>query len=60
TIPKFSIANFVNIIMYQHYLYILENLTVVKECLIAKCYPISTILKLQPGGYLTLANYNAL
>ena len=60
TIPKFSAANFVNVTMCQHYPYALEDLTVVEECLIAKCHPVGTILKLRPGGHSTPANYNAL
>jgi hypothetical protein len=60
TIPKFSAANFVNITMCQDYPSALKDLTVVEECLIAKCHPVGTILKLRPGGYSSPANYNAL
>ena len=59
-IPKFSAANFVNITMCQDYPSALEDLTAVEECLIAKCHPVGTILKLRPGGHLTPACYNAL
>src|SRR5947209_8763738 len=59
-IPKFSAANFVNITMCQGYPSALEDLTAVEECLIAKCHPVGTILKLRPGGHSTPACYNAL
>ena len=59
-IPKFSAANFVNITMCQGYPSALEDLTAVEECLIAKYYPVGTILKLRPESYLTPAYYNIL
>jgi hypothetical protein len=59
-IPKFSATNFVNITMCQSYPSALEDLTAVEECLIAKCHPVGTILKLRPGGHSTPACYNAL
>ena len=60
TVPKFSAANCVNVTTCQHYPSALEGLTAVEECLIAKCHPVGTILKLRPGGHSTPANYNAL
>src|SRR5947209_3292826 len=59
-IPKFSAANFVNLTMCQHYPSALEDLTAVEECLIAKCHPVGTIIKLRPGGHSSPTNYNAL
>src|SRR5271163_2880415 len=59
-IPKFSAKNLVNVTMCQYYPAALEDLTVVEECLIAKCHPIGTILKLRPGGRPSPASYNAL
>src|SRR5436190_4665185 len=59
-IPKFSAKNLVNVTMCQHYPPALEDLTPIEECLIAKCHPIGTILKLRPGGYSSPINYNAL
>ena len=46
--------------MCQHYPSALEDLTPVEECLIAKCHPVGTILKLRPSGRTSLTNYNAL
>ncbi|PVH90251.1 hypothetical protein DM02DRAFT_665324, partial [Periconia macrospinosa] len=60
SIPKFSAENFVNVTMCQHYPSALEDLTPVEECLIAKCHPVGTILKLRPGGRASPTNYNAL
>src|SRR5579871_5430798 len=59
-IPKFSAKNFVNVTMCQNYPSALEDLTPIEECLIAKCHPIGTILKLRPGGRASPTNYNAL
>ena len=59
-IPKFSAENFINVTICQHYPPVLEDLTPVKECLIAKCHPVGTILKLRPGGRASPTNYNAL
>jgi hypothetical protein len=59
-IPKFSALNLVNVTMCQHYPSALEDLTAIEECLIAKCHPVSTILKLRPGGRPSSSNYNAL
>ena len=52
--------NFINIIMCQSYPSALEDLTTVEECLIAKCHPVGTIIKLRPGGHSSPTNYNAL
>ncbi|KAH8743817.1 hypothetical protein F5883DRAFT_354097, partial [Diaporthe sp. PMI_573] len=38
----------------------LEDLTPAEECLIAKCHPVGTILKLRPGDHASPTNYNAL
>jgi hypothetical protein len=59
-IPKFSALNLVNVTTCQHYPSVLEDLTVIEECLIAKCHPVGTILKLRPGGRPSPSNYNAL
>jgi hypothetical protein len=59
-IPKFSAKNLVNVTMCQDYPNALEDLTPVEECLIAKCHPIGTILKLRPGGCSSPTSYNAL
>ena len=52
--------NLVNVTMCQDYLSILEDLTAIEECLIAKCHPVGTILKLRLGGCLSPTNYNIL
>src|SRR5579871_1886302 len=59
-VPKFSASNFMNVAMCQDYPSALEDLTPVEECLIAKCHPVGTILKLRPGGHSAPTNYNAL
>jgi hypothetical protein len=59
-IPKFSALNLVNVTMCQHYPSVLEDLTAIEECLIAKCHPVGTILKLRPGGRPSSSSYNAL
>jgi hypothetical protein len=46
SIPKFSASNLVNVITCQAYLSVLEDLTAIEECLIAKCHPVGVILKL--------------
>ena len=60
SIPKFSAENSINVTMCHHYPSALEDLTVVEECLIAKCHPVGTILKLRPCGHSSPTNYNAL
>jgi hypothetical protein len=50
SIPKFSAKNQVNMILCQNYPNALTNLTLTKECLIAKCYPIRVVLKLWLGS----------
>ena len=59
-VPKLSAKNLINVTMCQHYPPALEDLTTIEECLIAKCHPVGTILKLRPGGYSSPAAYNAL
>jgi len=59
-VPKFSASNFMNVTMCQDYPSALEDLTPVEECLIAKCHPVATILKLRPGGRASPINHNAL
>ncbi|KAH6692768.1 hypothetical protein BKA61DRAFT_714688 [Leptodontidium sp. MPI-SDFR-AT-0119] len=59
-IPKFSALNLVNVTTCQDYPSALEDLTTVEECLIAKCHPIGTILKLRPGGRTSPITYNAI
>src|SRR5438309_8180073 len=46
--------------MCQDYPSQLEDLTPVEECLIAKCHPVGTILKLRPGNRSAPTNYHAL
>jgi hypothetical protein len=36
--------------MCQHYPSVLDDLTPVEECLIARSHPLGVILKLRPGG----------
>jgi len=60
SIPKFSALNLVNVTMCQDYPSALEDLTAIEECLIAKCHPVGTILKLRPGRRAAPLNYNAL
>jgi hypothetical protein len=52
--------NLINVNFCQHYPSALEDLTPVEECLIAKCHPIGTVLKLRPGGRPSPINYKAL
>ncbi|PVH69293.1 hypothetical protein DL98DRAFT_368303, partial [Cadophora sp. DSE1049] len=59
-IPKFSALNLVNVTTCQDYPSALEDLTTVEECLIAKCHPVGTILKLRPGGRTSPITYNAI
>jgi hypothetical protein len=59
-IPKFSALNVVNVTTCQDYPSALEDFTTVEECLIAKCHPVSTILKLRPGGRTSPITYNAI
>jgi hypothetical protein len=59
-IPKFSALNLVNVTTCQDYPSALEDLTAIEECLIAKCHPVGTILKLRPGGRASPLTYNAL
>jgi hypothetical protein len=37
-----------------------SDLTPVEECLIAKCHPIGTIIKLRPGGRPSPVTYNTI
>ena len=59
-IPKFFAANSVNVTLCQNYPAALKDLTVVEECLIARCHPGGTILKLRPGGRHEPVNYYGL
>jgi hypothetical protein len=59
-IPKFSALNLVNVTTCQDYPSALEYLTATEECLIAKCHPVGTILKLRPGGRSSPITYNAI
>jgi hypothetical protein len=43
----------------QHYPSVLEDLTPVEECLIAKCHPVGIVLKLRPGGHSSPVSYRA-
>jgi hypothetical protein len=60
SIPKFSALNLVNVITCQAYPSALEDLTLIEECLIAKCYPVGVILKLRPGGHSSPITYNTI
>jgi hypothetical protein len=44
----------------QNYPDALTDLTLTKECLIAKCHPIGVVLKLWLGGWLSPVHYQAL
>ncbi|KAH6668246.1 hypothetical protein B0J14DRAFT_488315 [Halenospora varia] len=59
-IPKFSALNLVNVTTCQDYPSALEDLTAIEECLIAKCHPVGTIIKLRPGGRTSPITYNAI
>ena len=59
-IPKFSGLNLVSVTTCQDYPSALEDLTTVEECLIAKCHPVGTILKLRPGDRSSPTTYNAI
>lgn len=59
-IPKFSGKNLVNVTLCQHYPSVLEDLTPVEECLIARSHPLGVILKLRPGGRSSPISYRAL
>jgi hypothetical protein len=60
TLPKFSALNRVNMTMCQNYPTVLECLTPVEECLIARCHPLGVLLKLRPGGRTSPVSYRAL
>lgn len=60
TIPRFSASNLVNVTFCQHYPSVLEDLTPVEECLIAKCHPVGIVLKLRPGGHSSPVSYRAI
>ncbi|PVH70863.1 hypothetical protein DL98DRAFT_617764, partial [Cadophora sp. DSE1049] len=59
-VPKFSALNLVNVTTCQNYLSALEGLTAIEECLIIKCHPVGTILKLRPNGRPFPSSYNTL
>jgi hypothetical protein len=46
--------------MCQEYPSALGDLTAIEECLIAKCHPVGTNLKLRPGGRSSPVTYNAI
>ncbi len=54
---KFSSINNINVVMCQDYPPALEVLTLVEEILIARCYPVISILKLRPNGVLLSVAY---
>jgi hypothetical protein len=56
----FSAKNLVNVMLCQHYPSVLEDLTPVEECLIAKCHPVGIVLKLRPGGHSSPVSYRAI
>jgi hypothetical protein len=60
TLPRFSALNRVNMTLCQNYPSVLEDLTPIEECLIAKCHPLGVIIKLRPGGRTSPLNYRAL
>jgi hypothetical protein len=55
--PKFSGLNNVNVTLCQELPTILSTLTIAEECLIARCHPIGSILKLRPDGKANAAAY---
>jgi hypothetical protein len=59
-VPRFSAMNRVNVMLCQNYPLVLEDLTPVEECLIARCHPVGVILKLRPGGCTSPVSYRAL
>jgi hypothetical protein len=59
-ILKFSGLNLVSVTTCQDYPSALEDLITVEECLIAKCYPVGTILKLRPGDRSSPTIYNVI
>jgi hypothetical protein len=59
-VPKFSSLNLVNVVMCGDYPAILEDLTLVEECVIARRHPVGSILKLRPGNRQSPSNYYAL
>jgi hypothetical protein len=58
--PKFSSLNLVNVVMCGDYPAILEDLTLVEGCVIARRHPVGSILKLRPGNRQSPSNYYAL
>jgi len=59
-VPKFSSLDLVNVVMCGDYPAILEDLTLVEECVIARRHPVGSILKLRPGNRQSPSNYYAL
>jgi hypothetical protein len=58
--PKVFSKSLVNVMLCQEYPSVLEDLTPVEECLIAKCHPVGIVLKLRPGGHSSLVSYRAI
>lgn len=58
-LPRFSALNCVNMTLCQNYPSVLDDLTPVEECLIAKCHPLGIIIKLRPGRQTSPLNYRA-
>lgn len=50
-IPKFGSANYINILPYQKYPNVLNNLTRIKEIFIAFVHPIILIINLRPSNF---------
>jgi hypothetical protein len=48
--PKYSALNGVNVTFCQSYPDVLQELTLVEECLVARSHPIASIVKLRPQG----------
>jgi hypothetical protein len=46
--------------MCQAYPSVLDDLTAVEECPIARCHPVGAVFKLRPGGRASAVNYYAL
>lgn len=59
-VPRFSGKNQVNVTLCQHYPAVLDDLTFVEECLIAKSHPIGLVMKLRPGGRASSISHSAL
>lgn len=58
--PKFSAKNLVNVTLCYDYPSALAELTLVEDCVIARCHPLGVIVKLRPGGRRSSISHRAL